>query len=412
MILKTSSNTLYYYDYKTNRIDIVDDEPTEKKCFIQYVKPNKISSLPNLDTFVIELTRDCNLRCSYCCYSGAYRNNRKHEHTSLTENRIDDILNFIKIYRKQVPVNISFYGGESLLEYQLIQYCVEKAVTLWDKDVSFILSTNGVLLDLNRIDWLVNHQVQLNISLDGCKVHHDKYRRTIVGKGSYDLIYNNLFIIKQSYPFYFENKVSLLMTLQSIDDLKETAIEWQSDLLLSAKAPAHISGLSPNYAIGEPVINENSKKKILYDLFDYYLNHPDNLVLKIFFSERTYDFRYRPIFDLTDKNVMSTCLPNNRKCFIDINGEIGVCEKMCDSYRIGNIDNGFDYDKINKLVQQMTDIRYKKCSKCSIVRLCDTCLLALDLNEKELAVNCKNQHINAKLYMQLLCELVESGLVQ
>jgi uncharacterized protein len=412
MVFKTLSDTLYHYDYRTNCVSIVDAELAEGDCFIQYANPSDISSLSNLDTFVIEMTRNCNLRCSYCCYSGAYRNNRQHEQTAQTESRIDRILDFIESSHKAGPVIIGFYGGESLLEFKLIQYCVEKAETIWSKDVSFTLSTNGVLLDSKRIDWLVNHQVQLNISLDGCKVQHDKYRRTIRGNGSYDLIYSNLLHIKQSYPSFFESKIGLLMTLQSIDDLKEIAIEWQSDPLLSVKAPAHISGLSPNYTTGEPGINENSKKRILYELFDHYLNHPDNLVLKTFFSERTDDFRYRPVFDLTNKNTMSTCLPNNRKCFIDVTGEIGVCEKMCDSYRIGNIDTGFDYDKINNMVQQMADIKYKKCSNCAIARLCDTCLLALDLNDDELAVSCKNQRINTKLYMQLLCELVESGLVQ
>jgi uncharacterized protein len=412
MVFKTLSDTQYHYDYRTNYISIVDAEPAEGDCFIQYANPADISALPNLDTFVIEMTRNCNLRCSYCCYSGAYRNNRKHEQTALTEGCMDRILDFIKANRKTGPVIIGFYGGESLLEFNLIQYCVEKAEAIWNKNVSFTLSTNGVLLNSNKIDWLVNHQVQLNISLDGCRVQHDKYRRIVGGKGSYDFIYNNLLLIKQSYPSFFENKVGLLMTLQSIDDLKEIAIEWQSDPLLSVKAPAHISGLSPNYTIGEPVINENSKKRILYELFDYYSAHPDNLVLRTFFSERTDDFRYRSVFDLTDKNTMSTCLPNNRKCFIDVTGEIGVCEKMCDSYRIGNIYTGFDYAKINSMVRQMADIRCKKCSNCSIARLCDTCLLALDLSDEELAVSCENQRINTKLYMRLLCELVECGLIQ
>jgi uncharacterized protein len=152
-------------------------------------------------------------------------------------------------------------------------------------------------------------------------------------------------------------------------------------------------------------------KQTLYELLDFYQSHPENVVLKTFFDERIEDLKLRPLFDLSDENKMSNCLPENRKCFIDVYGKIGVCEKMCDSYRIGNIQEGFDFESMNQMVQKMATIRRQHCSACDIVRLCDTCLLALDLDNNELALSCHNQRINTRVYMLFLCELAEAGLI-
>ena len=411
MIVQTKSGTIYQYDYFSNRIEIVEDFPIEKKIRIEYLPPEKITALPLIDTFVIETTRKCNLRCSYCCYSGDYRDTRTHEPVSLTTNQVDDILDFIRRNHKQKPVNICFYGGEPLLEFPLIRYMVEKAEKLWVNDVAFFLSTNGILLSKVITDFLVSHRFTINISLDGTAIYHNKNRKTISGTGSFDSIYQNLLSMKETYPAYFQEKINLLMTIEHVRNIKAIAGEWQSDKLLSEKAPAHISNLSPNYAKEVRLIDEEQLKQTLYEWLDFYQSHPDNGVMKTFFEERIEDFKARPIFDLPEKNLSSNCLPKNRKCFIDVYGKIGVCEKMCDIYRIGDIYTGFDFKAINQMAEKMDKLRRLHCSNCEIMRLCDTCLLALDLNEAELAVNCHNQRIATKLYMLMMCEWAEGELI-
>jgi len=159
------------------------------------------------------------------------------------------------------------------------------------------------------------------------------------------------------------------------------------------------------------LLDEEQLKQTLYELLDFYHSHLDNGVLKTFFEERTEDFKARPIFDLPDKNRASNCLPENRKCFIDVYGKIGVCEKICDVYRIGDIYSGFDFKIINQMAENMDKFRRLHCSSCEIVRLCDACLLTLDLNEAELAVNCHNQRIATKYFMLMMCELAEMRLI-
>jgi uncharacterized protein len=412
MVVETQSNTRYSYDFQTNSIDIIDANPIEKSISIVYENLKEATNLPNINTFVLEITRDCNLRCNYCCYSGIYRHSRTHEKKALTFDRISGILNFIdETHKKDSTLKIAFYGGESLLEFDWIQSFVEQAKVKWNNNVGFSISTNGLLLRPNIVDFLVLNQIELFVSLDGFEEYHDAHRKTKQGKGSYELIYQNLLFIQITYPAYFSSKLNILVTLQDISDLKKIAIRWQEDSLLSKITPTQLSGLTPNHQEGVTLVDEEKKKAIFYDLLQYYINHLENIVLKKFFFEYTVDLVDRPIHKLPDRTSLNTCLPFNHKCYIDANGHIGICEKMCDTFRIGTLIDGFNYEKINQYITKMAEIRHIRCSRCEISRICETCLLVLDLNEEELDIHCKNQLIDTRINLLIFCELAELDLL-
>ena len=115
--------------------------------------------MPEVDMFIIGITEQCNLRCTYCCYSGEYVNNRSHGMQSLSSNDIDDIFDSIQHVTIKRPLRIAFYGGEPLLKYSLVQYAVVKGLEIWKKDVVFSISTNGTILTPDKIDWIVAHNV-------------------------------------------------------------------------------------------------------------------------------------------------------------------------------------------------------------------------------------------------------------
>lgn len=411
MEVKTLSGVSYFYNKWTNGIEMEDSRVFKHQEGMKFQSVGLFDDFPSLDTFVLELTRKCNLRCSYCCYSGEYRNNRVHGMSSMKEYQIDLILSFIQKNHRKLPVYIGFYGGESLLEYPMIQYCVSQARVIWNDDVKFFLSTNGVQLSPNRIDWFVENGFQLNISVDGGECYHDRYRKNIYGEGSFQSIHNNLDYIKDCYPGYYNDNVHLLMTLVDIRDLLSIAEEWNNDILLKDKAPVHISNLAPNYQKGVNKVNEEELRCKLYQFLEFYEVHPEYLVLKSFFDERIADWLNRSIYQLPTLNKMSTCMPYNRKVYIDVDGKIGVCEKMCDIYRIGDIYKGFDWNEANKMVQQIAERRTRKCVSCPIVRLCDICLTSIDLSDDEQIVFCHNQMTYTKLYLLMFCEMAERGLL-
>ena len=126
------------------------------------------------EVLVIELTQQCNYRCSYCIYSGNYAAERVHSDYCMDESDIDQIIEEYFV-GPNMPKHVSFYGGEPLLRFPLIRrlcnYLVDHRLP-----VGFAITTNGSLLQKPHIlDYLMVNGFRLNISYDG--LNHDLYRR-------------------------------------------------------------------------------------------------------------------------------------------------------------------------------------------------------------------------------------------
>lgn len=195
MQITTSSKHDYYYLPRTNEIIA---EPKEDNFEWIFNELSAFGELPNVDNFVISITENCNLRCTYCCYSGKYKNNRIHGTKSMSADDIDAIYEFIKRTVKSKDLKIAFYGGEPLTNLPLLKCAIEKAsVFLQDYNLSVSISTNGVLLTPCTIDWFIKRNVRIDISIDGHKQIHDRQRINVTGNGSFDYVYKALSYIKQ-----------------------------------------------------------------------------------------------------------------------------------------------------------------------------------------------------------------------
>lgn len=408
MYVETTTHNVYSYLRQTGEIvtGVVEDDSYAWK----FNPLTPFNAMPELDMFILGITEQCNLRCTYCCYSGEYSSNRSHNTKSMSCANIDDIFKFIGGLYPKHPFRIAFYGGEPLTHYSLIQYAIEKANILWNDEVTFSITTNGTLLAKDKVDWLIAHHVKLEISIDGTASYHDKCRIDTAGNGSYSRMYQALSYITNEYPEYIPN-LQLLMTLPTIDVLPSIAEEWNNDAILKHIAPTHITALAPNFAKG--VIRKEYDKLIFQYLMllDLYEQHQDWLVLKSFFNECIAYWKDRPIVDAGDSIPMSTCMPRNNKLFIDANKQIAVCEKISDHFRIGTVDEGINWTKANKDVQIYYDKRVCRCAHCPAIRMCDLCLTAIEFNEEQWDVLCHNERIYARLYMLLFCEMAERGLI-
>ena len=76
LITRTYSGTTYTYLRYSN--EIVEGNENEEMVSFVFNERKPISAFPNLNVFTLGVTTKCNLRCSYCCYSGSYRNTRTH----------------------------------------------------------------------------------------------------------------------------------------------------------------------------------------------------------------------------------------------------------------------------------------------------------------------------------------------
>ena len=410
MIIQTRSGNRYSYHRNSNEILLGAEREPIKPFVFQESEP--IASFPDVSTFTIGTTTKCNLRCSYCCYSGAYRNVRSHGEDSLTYDDIDDILTFIDQLAGDKVLYIDFYGGESLLELSTIKYCVENAKRHWGNKVQFELSTNGVLLVPSTVDWLVTNDFKILLSLDGTKGFHDRQRITKEGRGTFSKIKNNLRYIKERFPDFLDKKVFILMTVVDLSDLPAIAEEWEKDDLLCSMKPIRISSVSPNYSLGVDLLNKEEAVELLYRLLYFYDKHRNYRVLKVFFERWLAEWIQRPIFAIDSPIIPPTCVPYNRKLYIDANKDVGICEKTPDILRIGNTRDGLSWSKVNETANALAAIIKQRCGSCEVARFCDVCPAVLDLSDSEMDVFCHNQRIMQEVKFLIFCELAEMGLIE
>ncbi len=98
-------------------------------------------------------------------------------------------------------VTLTFFGGEPLLEFPLLRQIVEDAETRFPGRFSFRLSTNGILLTREMLEFFAEHKMYFTLSLDGHRDQHDASRRTNGGKGSYDKIVSRVEDILHFNPY-------------------------------------------------------------------------------------------------------------------------------------------------------------------------------------------------------------------
>lgn len=88
---------------------------------------------------------------------------------------------------------IGFYGGEPLLEFELIKKCVDCLEgKIEGKQILFNLTTNGTLLEGEKAKFLKEHNFSVAISLDGSKKEPDACRKFLDGTGSFDTVIKNI----------------------------------------------------------------------------------------------------------------------------------------------------------------------------------------------------------------------------
>lgn len=408
MNIQTSQGNIYSYLRQTNKIvpGVVDDN--SYAC--TFMPPNEFSSMPEVYMFVIAITEQCNLRCTYCCYSGEYEGNHAHNSRTLCEGDIQGVYDFIDKIAKKKPIRISFYGGEPLVNYPLVQFAIQEGLQRWEEDVIFSVSTNGTLLTEERIEWLVNDGVELAISIDGTQPFHDAHRVDAKGNGSYTKVRNALAYL-HSNTFHQYPKVVLMMTLPSVSTLIPIAQAWHEDEVLQHYTPTHISGLTPNFSRGVAKEDCESLKTQYIQLLDAYEQHPEWSVLQSFFDEIVSYWKNRPVFEVSGSVPLSTCMPANTKLYIDANLQLAVCEKFNDLFRIGSINDGIDWQKANEMTKEYYRKLENRCGYCPAVRMCNMCLTSIAYTEEQWDILCHNERLYLQLHMFLFCEMAECGML-
>lgn len=137
----------------------------------------------------LHVAHTCNLNCNYCFASqGKYQGDRALMSFEVGKQALDFL---IASSGSRTNLEVDFFGGEPLMNWDVVKQLVAYARTqeeLHHKKFRFTLTTNGVLIDDDVIDFANREMHNVVLSLDGRKEVHDRLRKNYEGKGSYDTI--------------------------------------------------------------------------------------------------------------------------------------------------------------------------------------------------------------------------------
>lgn len=139
-----------------------------------------------LKAMCLHVAHDCNMDCRYCfAGKGEYQGERGLMSLETGKKALDFLVENSPGRRN---LEVDFFGGEPLLNWQVVKDLVAYGRTFEDKNFRFTLTTNGLLLNDEIIDFAAKEMSNVVISLDGRREVNDAMRRTKSGGGTYDLV--------------------------------------------------------------------------------------------------------------------------------------------------------------------------------------------------------------------------------
>ena len=362
-------------------------QPFWRKDFFGYYDDESIKKAisKNLRHLSLNLTERCNLRCTYCVYSGQYRGQRIHNNKSMTWNIARKSIDYFFPRARAIgKTKISFYGGEPLLNWTLLKKCMDyirKKSPLPYLELDVL--TNATLLRDEIIDFFIENDVILSVSLDGPSRIHDAARIYRNGRGSYAQVMEALEKIRRKDPEYFHRRVVIISSfnmnnnISSIYDYFSRGMfrdifvrikrirDFDTGAYTVSKADRlryqkGLDGLIERYL-------KSLKKGIAFKFSDLYHTFP--LVFEKF-PQRTIG----PSKRSTRPNRI--CIPGVKQLFVGSDGHFYPCYNFAhQGYDIGNCKIGLEIPKIRKLIQTYAGYCDAMCQECWAFRLCAHCFM-------------------------------------
>ena len=195
-ILGALTKNSKFADNQTDLEEIVDEilELREAEMlFSEDVYEKSIDAFKNRETVVkalcLHIAHDCNLACKYCfAEEGEYHGRRALMSFEVGKKALDFL---VANSGSRVNLEVDFFGGEPLMNWQVVKDLVAYGRSLEEpnhKKFRFTLTTNGVLLNDDILEFANKEMANIVLSVDGRKEIHDFMRPHRGGQGSYDEI--------------------------------------------------------------------------------------------------------------------------------------------------------------------------------------------------------------------------------
>lgn len=363
---------------------------------------------------IIAPTMRCNSRCTYC---HSMVKDDKAKGYDMDEETAKSVVDFIL----KVPSNtlvVEFQGGDCLLNFPIIEYIMDYArekSEMVGKNLKFRLVTNLTLMTEDILKSLAKRKIMgIATSLDGPKEVHDKNRKYLGGKGTYDDVVYWIKRMKTEWKYNFNLRALTTITGHSLDYGKEIVDEY---------IKLGFDGIFLRY-MNNIGFAKQTWSKIGYTPEEYLKFWEETLDYIISVNSRTPFFeqlsvifikkmlqRWDPMF----VDIQAPCGAAIGQLLYNYDGDIHTCDegKLFKELRLGNVKNT-PYKEVfkNRIVTSMIDISSKQgylCDHCAWNSYCGICPIythsAQGTTVSKLAMDdrCKiNKHIIESIFRRLL----------
>lgn len=177
----------------TEALEEIEELINAEQLFTEDIYEEYISDFKKRETVVkalcLHIAHDCNLACRYCfAEEGEYHGRRALMSYEVGKKALDFL---IENSGNRRNLEVDFFGGEPLMNWQVVKELVEygrEQEKLHNKNFRFTLTTNGVLLNDEILEFINKEMSNVVLSIDGRKEINDAMRPFRKGQGSYDLI--------------------------------------------------------------------------------------------------------------------------------------------------------------------------------------------------------------------------------
>jgi uncharacterized protein len=381
---------------------------------------------------ILNVTEQCNLRCSYCKFTGSYPLSRTHSTTTMSEAVAHRAIQFMisrseyLLAQTNEDLSIGFYGGEPLLAFNLIKSCVDyvrdKYKTISDR-IRFSLTSNLTSSNEAALNYLMDNGFYVLVSLDGPECMHDRYRKSQDGKGTFHKVIRNLHAMKARNPENYANRVGFSVVLAPPYDLEAVVNFFAKEELTTRRR------LSVSFVDSEDTTffdQFDDFPRMMSDLKNQQAALRDNFVsvlrqksdtgkqatLSAFLGNAVKDIFMRRLVPLSDSVFPNgICLPGFQRAFVSPSGQLSPCEKIGYALSIGDIYSGFDIEKIYRAIEAYIAVSQSDCTQCWAVRFCKLCFVSALRNEfdvKKKRRECAASRRGLVNAMSMFSELMEA----
>ena len=326
-------------DYNTSQIlEAYDEIYSLEKEGLLYTEevysthPSFVDRKKVVKAMCLHVAHDCNLKCKYCfAAQGDFGGSKELMSFEVGKKAIDYL---IENSGNRRNLEIDFFGGEPLMNFDVVKQLVDYGKSIenkYGKNIRFTITTNGILLDDEKIKYINDNMHNVVLSLDGRKSVNDNMRPTLNDKGSHDVIlpkFKKLVNERPKDKYYY---IRGTFTRENLD--------FAEDVMYFAEQGFKLTSI-------EPVVDEESnpyalKEEDLPRVFEEY----EKLAIKYADMQvKGDDFKFfHFIVDLNQGPCVikriTGCGAGNEYLAITPSGDIYPCHQFVgnDDYKLANI---------------------------------------------------------------------------